>query len=83
MEMHQEKGRGSMTFQQLQYVLEVARCGSINKAAQGRFVSQSSISKLLKDLEEELGWVIGTRRVFSSTGTDREVHGNSLSICRP
>ena len=60
-----------MTFQQLQYVLEVARCGSINKAAQGLFVSQSSISKLLKDLEEELGVTLFCRTNRGITVTDQ------------
>lgn len=44
-----------MTFQQLMYVVEIARCGSINKAAQHLFLSQSNISSSVRDLEEELG----------------------------
>jgi len=60
-----------MTFQQLQYVLEVARCGSINKAAQNLFISQSNISNLLKDLEEELGIEIFLRTNRGVTITDR------------
>jgi DNA-binding transcriptional LysR family regulator len=43
-----------MTFQQLKYVDEIAKCGSINKAAQKLFISQSSISNALKELEAEL-----------------------------
>ncbi|RAV23180.1 LysR family transcriptional regulator [Paenibacillus contaminans] len=43
-----------MTFQQIKYLAEVARCGSINKAAENLFVSQSSISSALKELEEEM-----------------------------
>ena len=43
-----------MTFQQLKYVDEIANCGSINKAAQKLFISQSSISNALKELEQEL-----------------------------
>jgi len=42
-----------MTFQQLLYVSETARLGSINKAAQALFVSQSTISSSIKDLETE------------------------------
>lgn len=42
-----------MTFQQLLYVSETARLGSINKAAQALFVSQSTISSSIKDLEKE------------------------------
>lgn len=44
-----------MTFQQLSYVVEISRCGSINKAAQKLFLSQSGISTAIRELEEELG----------------------------
>ena len=44
-----------MTFQQLSYVVEISKCGSINKAAHKLFLSQSGISTAIKDLEEELG----------------------------
>ena len=40
-----------MTFQQLKYVLAVANCGSINRAAEKMFVSQSGVSSALSDLE--------------------------------
>lgn len=43
-----------MTFQQLRYISEIARLGSINKTAKQLFVSQSSISSAVKALEEEL-----------------------------
>ncbi len=44
-----------MTFQQLTYVVEVSKCGSINKAAHNLFLSQSGISTAIRDLEDELG----------------------------
>ena len=44
-----------MTFQQLNYLVEISKCGSINKAAQKLFLSQSGISIAIKELEEELG----------------------------
>ncbi|MCI2056016.1 MAG: LysR family transcriptional regulator [Oscillibacter sp.] len=44
-----------MTFQQLVYVVEISKCGSINKAAHKLFLSQSGISTAVKELEEELG----------------------------
>ena len=44
-----------MTFQQLTYVVEISKCGSINKAARKLFLSQSGISTAVKELEEELG----------------------------
>ena len=44
-----------MTFQQLTYVVEISKCGSINKAAQKLFLSQSGISTAVRELEQELG----------------------------
>ena len=50
-----------MTFQQLRYVSAVAKYGSFNEAARQLFVSQSSISTAVKDLENELGITIFLR----------------------
>lgn len=47
------RGVHDMTLQQLHYLSEVAQLGSINKAAQNLFVSQSTISSSISDLEEE------------------------------
>ena len=44
-----------MTFQQLTYVVEISKCGSINKAAHKLVLSQSGISTAVRELEEELG----------------------------
>lgn len=44
-----------MTLQQLRYVLVVADCRSMNKAAQELYLSQPSLSSAIKDLEEEIG----------------------------
>ena len=44
-----------MTFQQLIYVVEIFKCGSINKAAHKLVLSQSGISTAVRELEEELG----------------------------
>ena len=44
-----------MTLQQLRYVIGIAKYGSFNSAAKNLFVSQPSISALIKELEEELG----------------------------
>ncbi|QKS46630.1 LysR family transcriptional regulator [Paenibacillus cellulosilyticus] len=44
-----------MDIKHLQYVIEVARTGSFTKAAQTMFVSQPTISKMIKSVEEELG----------------------------
>lgn len=45
-----------MTLQQLQYLVALAERNSINQAAQNLFVSQSGISKAIKQLESELGF---------------------------
>ena len=50
-----------MTLQQLQYLVAIAETNSINQAAQSLFVSQSSISKAIKQLEEELGTTLIVR----------------------
>lgn len=50
-----------MTFQQLQYLLEVQQTKSISKAASNLFVSNSSISAAVGSLEEELGFPIFNR----------------------
>ena len=42
-----------MTFQQLSFVVEVANCESINKAAERLYTSQSNVSNSIKALEEE------------------------------
>ena len=40
-----------MTLQQLKYVLQVAKDGSINEAAKNLFISQPSLSNAIKDIE--------------------------------
>ena len=44
-----------MTLQQLRYLMAVAQKGSFNAAAAELFVSQSTLSMSIKELEEELG----------------------------
>lgn len=50
-----------MTLQQIKYVLEVARCGSMNKAADKLFVSQPTLTTSIRALEEEIGVTIFDR----------------------
>ena len=64
-----------MTFQQLLYVSEVAQVGSINKAAQALYVSQSTVSNSIKDLEDELKLQIFQR---SNTGIQLTAEGKEF-----
>ena len=50
-----------MTIQQLQYILEVQRTGTIAKAAKNLFVSNSGVSNAINALESELGFAIFER----------------------
>lgn len=50
-----------MTLNQLIYVSEVSKTKSINAAAHALFVSQSSLSVAVRELEEELGIIIFNR----------------------
>lgn len=50
-----------MTFQQLHYILEVSRTGSVTKAAENLFVSRSGVSFSIRALEEELGYSVFVR----------------------
>lgn len=42
-----------MTLQQLRYIIEISKSGSITAAAKNLFIAQPSLSKVVKDLEEE------------------------------
>ena len=50
-----------MTFQQLQYLLEANTTGSISQAAKNLFLTPSSVSVAITNLESELGYPIFTR----------------------
>ena len=56
-----------MTFQQLQYLLEVHRTGSVSRAAENLFVSRSSVSSSISSLEAELGYPIFIRTLQGLT----------------
>lgn len=63
-----------MTFQQFRYVIEIAKHHSISKAAAALFVTQPSISKAIRDLEQELDITILNRTnkgvVFTKQGRE-------------
>ena len=43
-----------MTLQQMKYLLEVVRCGSISEAAKELFISQPSLSAAVREVEKEM-----------------------------
>ena len=71
-----------MTFQQLTYVVEVSKCGSINKAAHKLFLSQSGISTAVRELEEELGikFFVRSNRGVEFTPEGKEFLGYAVSL---
>ena len=72
-----------MTIQQLQYILEVNRAGSVSKAAKNLFVTHSTISKSVAALEEELGFPIFDRNYQGvvPTAQGRKVLKNAAQAC--
>lgn len=73
-----------MTFQQLQYLLEIQKTGSISAAAQKLFVSSSSVSISLSSLEKELGYplFIRTQKGLVPTDPGKRVVDYAEQICR-
>ena len=45
----------AMELKEARYILAIARHKSISKAAEALFISQPSLSKYLKNLEQQLG----------------------------
>lgn len=72
-----------MTIQQLQYILEVKRSGSITRAAKNLFVTQSSVSCAIAALEKELDVRIFKRSWQGVIPTEdgRKVLEHAQSIC--
>lgn len=58
-----------MNLNSFSYVIEIERCGSINRAAQNLYISQSNLSSALKALEDELGYHIFSRTSKGITPT--------------
>lgn len=50
-----------MKLNQLRYIVEVARCGSMNEAAKKLYITQPSLSTAIKELEDEFEIIIFTR----------------------
>ena len=84
-----------MNLKQAQYVKTIAECGSITAAAKKLFVSQPSLSQMLRQLEQETGLPIFDRsttplRLPSPRKSPRTVSPaylpqklSTLPVCRP
>lgn len=59
-----------MTLLQLRYIMEIYNSGSINQAAKNLFMSQSTVSAAIKEVEEELGIMIFRRTNRGITVTE-------------
>lgn len=72
-----------MTVQQLEYILEVNRCGALSKAAKNLFVTHSSVSNSVAALEEELGFAIFDRNYQGviPTAQGHEVLEHAAQVC--
>ncbi len=66
-----------MTITQVQYVLEVASCKNISRAAERLFISQSALSQQLHRLEHELGFSL-----FARTARGLELTEDGSVFCR-
>lgn len=64
-----------MTLQQLRYIIEVARCGSISEAAENIFVTQPSITTAIRNIENEFGIEIFSR---SAKGVEVTIEGEAF-----
>lgn len=71
-----------MTYQQIQYFLEIAQCGNISKSAERLYMSTPSLSKYIRTFEAELGFPLFTRK---NRGVELTDEGRMLyeSIERP
>jgi len=58
-----------MNVQYLRYAVEIARIGSVNKAAEELFVAQPNLSRAIKELEKDLNIVIFDRNAKGMTLT--------------
>ena len=50
-----------MTIQQLFYAIAITESGSMNRAAETLYITQPSLTKAIKELENELGFSIFVR----------------------
>lgn len=72
-----------MTFQQLQYFLEVHKAGAFSKAAKNLSVTTSSVSITIGNLEKELGYPLFVRsqKGLMLTANGKKVLEHATHIC--
>lgn len=72
-----------MTLQQMQYLIEVYRTGSISGAAKNLFLAQSSLSASVSSVENELGFPIfvRTKKGMIPTVQGSHVIAHAVRIC--
>lgn len=73
-----------MQLEQLKFFSEIVKCGSINKASQNLFLSPSTLSNSLSNLEKELGFKLVDRSNQGITPTElgKEIANQANSILR-
>ena len=67
----------------MRYAVEVARLGSINKAADELFIAQPNLSRTIKKLEDDLGITIFDRSRTISKGCIRTAARRSSAFPSP
>lgn len=72
-----------MTFQQLQYFLEVHKAGTFSQAAKNMIVTTSSVSITISNLEKELGYplFIRSQKGLTLTANGQKVLDHATHIC--
>lgn len=59
--VHNERIGETMELREIQYILAIAECGSISKAAQKLYIGQPSLSQFLKNYEIQCGYPLFIR----------------------
>ena len=66
-----------MTVNQVRYVCETAKCGSMTRAAERFYISQPALSEQVRALEAELGTVL-----FRRTPRGAELTSSGAAFCQ-
>ena len=58
-----------MNILHIKYAVEIAKCGSLNKAAEKLIIAQPNLSRAIQDLESDIGITIFERTAKGMTLT--------------